>query len=136
MAGELLLMGQAGEYNLPRAISRGDAGSAQLCAYEFVKSALHFIFLFNKAYQPYYKWQFRALAALPALSHLSDTLLTLLSSPASEAEIRTVTKAVTEALAEEGQIAKADISLEECAYKINDTVTDRTLRNLHILAGV
>ena len=100
------------------------------------KDSSHFIFLLNKAYLPYYKWQFRALTSLPALSHLSDTLLTLLSSPASEAEIRTVTKAVTEALAEEGWGANADSSLEECAYKINDTVTDRTLRNLHILAGV
>jgi len=34
MAGELLLMGQAGEYNLPRALSRGDTAAAQLSAIE------------------------------------------------------------------------------------------------------
>lgn len=136
MAGELLLMGQAGEYNLPRALSRGDSATAQLCASEFVKSALHFVFLLNKAYQPYYKWQFRALAELPCLSLLADTLLKLISAPASVSGVTAVADAASEALRAEGLIAKADISLEECAYTVNGRITDPALRNLHILAGV
>ena len=139
MAGELLLMGQAGEYNLPRSLSRGDTAAAQLCAQEFVKSALHFIFLLNKAYLPYYKWQFRALAELPALSHLSDDLLSLISTPASEktvARVKGMADTLREALEDEGISVKANASLEECAYTVNGTVGDHTLRNLHILAGV
>lgn len=139
MAGELLLMGQAGEYNLPRSLSRGDTAAAQLCASEFVKSALHFIFLLNKSYLPYYKWQFRALRALPALSHLSDDLLSLISTPASEETVARVAKianTVRFALESEGVSLKANASLEECAYAMNNTVSDHTLRNLHILAGV
>ena len=136
MAGELLLMGQAGEYNLPRALSRGDTASAQLSAVEFVKSALHFIFLLNKSYLPYYKWQFRAMRDLPALSHLAPTLLSLISAPASETQVKEVAEAFTRALADKGLIAKEGISLEECAYTVNNTVTDHALRNLHILAGV
>lgn len=139
MAGELLLMGQAGEYNLPRSLSRGDTAAAQLCASEFVKSALHFIFLSNKSYLPYYKWQFRALKVLPALSHLADTLLSLISTPASEetvAHVGEIADAVRLALGNEGVAVKANASLEECAYAMNDTVGDHTIRNLHILAGV
>ena len=136
LAGELLLMGQAGEYNLPRALSRKDTASAQLASLEFVKSALHFIFLFNRRYQPYYKWQFRAMRDLPVLSHLAPTLLSLISAPASEAQVKEVVEAFTRALADKGLIAKEDISLEECAYTVNDSIADHTLRNLHILAGV
>lgn len=139
MAGELLLMGQAGEYNLPRALTRGDTASAQLCASEFVKSALHFIFLLNKAYLPYYKWQFRTLASLPALSHLADDLLSLISTPASEKTLTRIGKiadALRAALRNEGLLTKAEASLEECAYTVNDKIGDHTLRNLHILAGV
>ncbi|MBQ4624377.1 MAG: DUF4037 domain-containing protein, partial [Clostridia bacterium] len=40
LAGNLLLMGQAGEYNYPRCIVRGETAAAQLAAVEFAKSAL------------------------------------------------------------------------------------------------
>lgn len=139
MAGELLLAGQAGEYNLPRSLSRGDTAAAQLCACEFVKSALHFIFLSNKSYLPYYKWQFRALKALPTLSHLSDDLLSLISSPATEetlARVAGIADAIRAVLENEGVAVKANASLEECAYAVNDRICDHALRNLHILAGV
>lgn len=136
LAGELLLMGQAGEYNLPRSLRRGDTAAAQLCAIEFVKSALHFIFLYNRAYQPYYKWQFRALRALPHLSHLALPLLSLISSPASEAAVKQVTADTVRALLDEGLIVKGDVSLEECAYTVNDGIPSAEIRNLHILYGV
>ena len=139
MAGELLLMGQAGEYNLPRALSRGDTASAQLSVVEFVKSALHFIFLLNKSYLPYYKWQFRAMRDLPLLSHLKDPLLSLISTPASEetvARVKEIADTLREVLESEGGSLKANASLEECAYTVNAKIDDHTLRNLHILAGV
>lgn len=136
MAGELLLMGQAGEYNLPRALSRGDTASAQLSEVEFVKSALHFTFLLNKKYLPYYKWQFKALTALPHLGDLSSDLLSLISSPASEDTVAKVISRLTSALKEEGFALGSSASLEECAYTVNDTIADHTLRSLHILAGV
>lgn len=136
MAGELLLMGQAGEYNLPRALSRGDIASAQLSAVEFVKSALHFAFLLNRKYIPYYKWQFKALASLPRLSHMSSNLLSLISSPASENTVKEIVSCFTATLCEEGLIKNPAASLEECAYTVNGTVADHTLRNLHILSGI
>jgi hypothetical protein len=139
MAGELLLMGQAGEYNLPRALSRGDAGAAQLSLLEFVKSALHFSFLFNRKYLPYYKWQFKLLDTLPTLSQLSSLLLSLISAPASENAVIAVdmiAKTFKAALADEGTVLGEGASLEAYAYAVNDTVTDRTLRSLHVLAGV
>ncbi len=136
MAGVLLLMGQAGEYNLPRALSRADTAAAQLSAVEFVKNAFHFIFLLNEKYLPYYKWQFRAMQTLPTLSHLADPLLSLISAPASADTVAQVASFFTAALVEAGMITKETASLEECAYTVNGTISDHTLRNLHILAGV
>ena len=50
LAGHLLLMAQAGQYNYHRCISRGETGAAQLAVIEFVKSAMNVIFLLNNKY--------------------------------------------------------------------------------------
>ena len=74
LAGNLLVMGQAGQYNYPRCIARGDTAAAQLAVFEFVKAALNVAFLLNRRYAPYYKWTFRALAELSVLSELYGEL--------------------------------------------------------------
>ena len=48
LAGQLLLMGQAGQYNYGRCLRHGETAAAQLAAHEFVKSALSAIFLQNR----------------------------------------------------------------------------------------
>ena len=55
LAGNILTMGQAGQYNYSRCLERNEAAAAQLSVVEFVKSAINVIFLLNKKYQPYYK---------------------------------------------------------------------------------
>ena len=74
LAGELLMMGQSGQYNYLRCVARGESGAAQLAVIQFVSSAMHVIFLLNKKYMPYYKWSFRALRELDKLSELSFDL--------------------------------------------------------------
>lgn len=143
LAGRLLLAGQAGEYNYPRAIARGDTAAAQLCITEFVKNVLHSSLLLGKKYLPYYKWQFRALLEVPDLSSLAPTLEYLLSSPNTAREAEKKTALVAEValtlaahLREQGLSARADAPLEAHAYAVNDTIPDREIRNLHILYGV
>ena len=80
LAGNLLIMGQSGQYNYYRCISRGETGAAQLAVIEFVKSAMQVIFLLNGRYMPYYKWSFRALSELEKFSELSYSLEYLISS--------------------------------------------------------
>ena len=79
LAGELLLAAQSGQYNYSRCLKHGETGAAQMALFEFVKSAVHVVFLLNGRYQPYYKWAFRALRELPVLSELSGTFEVLLS---------------------------------------------------------
>ena len=86
LAGNLLLMGQSGQYNYNRCIQRGDTAAAQLSIFEFVKSTLNVIFLLNKTYIPYYKWCFHALGELSRLSSLSTPLEYLMSNGNSKSD--------------------------------------------------
>ena len=143
LAGNLLLMAQAGQYNYNRCLSHGETGAAQLAAVEFVKAALNVVFLLNRRYQPYYKWTFRALRALPKLSQLGDTLEYLLTSENGEKEAVTKSLVIEDAAALViGELREQDLTkavcgdLEKHAYSVNDGVSDPALRNLHVLAAV
>ncbi len=143
LAGQLLLMGQAGQYNYGRCLRHGETAAAQLAAHEFVKSALSAIFLLNRRYQPYYKWSFRALRALPKLGNLAPPLETLISTPngpedipAKERIIEETALAVASLLREEGLSDLPGGELEAHAYAVNDRIRDGELRTMHILAAV
>ena len=143
LAGQLLLMGQAGQYNYNRCLRLGETAAAQLAAHEFVKSALSAAFLLNRRYQPYYKWSFRALRALPKLGNLAEALEQLISTPNGPEDIpikkriiEDTALAVAALLREEGLSAVPDGELEAHAYAVNDRIRDGELRNMHILAGV
>lgn len=134
-------MGQAGQYNYGRCIARGETGGAQLAAFEFVKSAIHGIYLLNGAYMPYYKWCFRGLKGLPRLGALADPLEALISTgnEPQEAEkkqalIEAVCCSFADALQDLTGLPSAE--MERQAYALNDTIADPTVRNLHILCGV
>lgn len=62
------MMAQAGQYNLPRMLDRGDSAAAWLCIQKFATNACSLVFLINRpvtvGYMPYYKWQFAALRRL------------------------------------------------------------------------
>ena len=143
LAGHLLLMGQAGQYNYTRCIKRGETGAAQLAAFEFVKSTLHCIYLLNRAYMPYYKWCFKGLESLPRLRGLSKDLEYLISSGNSSEEAvkkAELIEAICFSVAEEARNQKLTrlkhAEMEPLAYSVNDTVADHSIRNLHILYGV
>ena len=143
LAGRLLLMAQAGQYNYPRCLAHGEPAAAQLAAHEFVKSALSAIFLLNRRYQPYYKWSFRSLRALPKLGNLASSLETLISTPngpeaipVKERIIEETALSVASLLREEGLSDLPGGELEAHAYAVNDRIRDGELRNMHILAAV
>ncbi len=72
------MMAQAGQYNVPRMLDRGEGEAAWLAVGEFVRAAASAVFLLNGpssvGYLPYYKWQFAALRdlALRPASRLPD----------------------------------------------------------------
>lgn len=141
LAGNLLIMAQAGQYNYSRCLSHGESGAAQLAIFEFVKSAINTVFLLNKSYVPYYKWSFKALRKLPKLSNLADTLEFLISSDNEIGEtkaeiIEDIAKMVIEELQEQNITDAICLDLEKHAYSVNDKVSDEQIRNMHILTAI
>ena len=139
LAGHLLTMGQAGQYNFARLVKRQDTAAAQLAVCEFVKSAIHAAFLLNYTYLPYYKWQFHALRALPLLADLADPLAYLLTTGCVEDKnsvIEQVAAAVIEQVREQGLTAFCQDELEGHAYAVNNGIEDVNIRNLHVLYAV
>ena len=143
LAGHLLLMAQAGQYNYRRCLSHGETGAAQLAVARFVQSALSAIFLLNRTYEPYYKWSFRALRGLPLLNDLAVPLEDLLTTD-NESDIagdkyNTIEAVAAQIVAEllDQELTKASCGdLEKHAYSVNDGIGDADVRNLHILEAV
>ena len=166
LAGQLLLMGQSGQYNYRRCLQHGEAAAAQLAAVEFVKSTMAAVFLLNDVYQPYYKWCFRAMRALPKLAltaELLEYLLTTDNEPDTAEEKSRVMEGIAAdvigELREQGLLGElreqgltgTDVNretqgrgltgavgadLEKYAYMVNDMISDAQVRNMHILAAV
>ena len=143
LAGHLLLMGQSGQYNYQRCLAHGETAAAQLAVTEFVKSTMSVVFLLNNTYQPYYKWSFRAMRALPRLSleaELLEYLLTSDNEPETAKEkydvIEGIASDVIDELMEQGLTEAICADLEKHAYSVNDQIADAYIRNLHILAAV
>ena len=152
LAGQLLLMGQSGQYNYRRCLSHGETGAAQLAAVEFAKSSMAAVFLLNGVYQPYYKWSFRAMRALPRLSLTAELLEYLLTTDneADTAEekynvMEGIAADITEELREQGLTGEprdrrltgaVGGDLEKYAYLVNDRIGDAQIRSMHVLAAV
>ena len=143
LAGHLLLMAQSGQYNYLRCLAHGETAAAQLAVTEYVKSSMAAVFLLNEEYQPYYKWSFRAMRALPKLSltaELLEYLLTTDNEPETSAEKSRVIEGIAEDIIEELRaqgLTRADCTdLEKHAYSVNDHVENGQIRNMHVLAAV
>ena len=143
LAGHLLLMSQAGQYNYRRMIEHGDLAAAGLCVNEYVKNAVAAIYLLNNEYMPYYKWQFRGLKDLDILSELALPLEFLILEGNEKTyvnekidRIELVATAVIGELISQGITSAICGDLEKHAYSVNDYVNDGNLRNLNILSGV
>lgn len=127
LAGRLLGMAQAGQYNYPRCLAHGEPAAAQLAVGEFVRHAIAAIFLLNERYLPYYKWQFRALRALPLLGTEAETLELLLTTDngrtmaqAKQDMIENLASTVVAALRDLGLTEAVCGDLEKHAYSVNE----------------
>ena len=143
LAGNLLLMAQAGQYNYNRCLAHGETAAAQLAVIEFAKAAMQVIFLLNRAYMPYYKWSFRAMRALPKFSELAETLEFLLTTDNNNAlketkylVIEDIASMVINELNEQGLTKAICGDLEKHAYSVNDSIADSDLRNRSIFSAV
>ena len=142
LAGHLLLMGQAGQYNYSRCLSHGEQAAAQLAAVEFVRHAMAAVFLLNGVYRPYYKWSFRAMRELDVLSieaELMEYLITSGNDGEDALEKERVIEGICADIIDELRNLKLSeaicLDAEKHAYSVNDRIADSEIRNMQILAG-
>ena len=143
LAGCLLMMAQAGQYNYGHCLAHGETGAAQLAAGEFAAHGMHAVFLLNRRYMPFYKWRFRAMRRLPLLAlhaELAEYLLTTDNSQETAREKQDVMEGmaadIIDELRRQGLTQAVCGDLEKHAYAVNDAVEDAGIRNMHILAAV
>ena len=82
IAARCMIMAQAGQYNLPRCLQRGDLVAAMLAAARFSEAALSMAFLLSRRYMPFYKWAGRAAEDLPVLGRSTVDTLRVISRTA------------------------------------------------------
>ena len=143
LAAYFICAAQSGEYNYSRCLAHKESGAAQLAIYTFVKNIIASIYLLNGAYMPFYKWAFRGMTRLAALSDLSDVLEFLISSGNSENEadakkgiIADVSRELLTEAAKRGYIKDPSVTLEAAAYEVNSLVRSPDLRNDSIFEGM
>ena len=144
LAGNLLIMAQAGQYNFVRCLKHGEPEAAQLACVEFVNAAMKTIFLLQDRYMPYYKWSFRALRGLVGTKELSEKLSFLLfgdnrDDTAAKQKVDIMEEIASETITQlqDKELTRAICGdLEKHAYSVNDRIADSNIRNMNILIAV
>ena len=101
------------------------------------------VFLLNDVYQPFYKWRFRAMRALPRLA-LDAELLEYLITTHNDGQLADDKYEVMEGIAADliGELVVQGLTKADCgdlgkhAYSVNDGISDGSIRTMNILAGV
>ncbi|MBO4284183.1 MAG: DUF4037 domain-containing protein [Clostridia bacterium] len=130
LAARLALMAQAGEYNYPRMLARGDEPAARLAVYEYVRHALAAVYLVAGEPRPYYKWQFRGLLDLPCLTETREPLARLVAGGDREITLSAIAE-VNAAIAHE--LSAQGTSLDRLAQEMHAAISDRRIRELHLM---
>lgn len=137
LAARLYTMGQAGQYNLPRSLRRGDEVASALSLAEFMRAALHGIYLLNGRYAPFYKWLYRGARDLPRLRDAVALIGTLPAAPASEREetAEKICLAILGELQIQGLTDSASDFLVDQAFAVAAPIEDPQLKGLDITIG-
>ncbi|MBS5702561.1 MAG: DUF4037 domain-containing protein [Butyricicoccus pullicaecorum] len=129
------VMAQAGQYNYPRCLRRGDTVAAQLALAEFTRAALSMVYLLNRRYAPFYKWMHRGLRGLPILPRAGEQLAALSRARGTDAQerIEGVCLTVAAELRRQGLSGRTDAFLQEHCMEMMGRIKDPALRRAHIM---
>lgn len=129
------VMAQAGQYNYPRCVQRGDRVAAQLACAEFVKAALSMVYLLNRRYAPFYKWMRRGLEGLPKLPRLGEQLDALSQAYGEKAQelIEGICLTTAAELRRQGLSSRPDAFLQAHCEEMMQQIHDEELRQAHIM---
>ena len=135
IAARAAVMAQAGQYNYPRCIRRGEPVAAQLALAEFTRAALSITYLLNRKYAPFYKWMHRGLRDLPVLPRMAELLTELSEAHGKDAiqRIDGICLITAGELRRQGLTSRTDTFLLDLCPDIMQRIQDPLLRQAHIM---
>lgn len=123
---------QSGQYNLPRSLQRNEIFAARYDVTRFGHSVLALVFLLNRRYSPFYKWQHRAVRLLPILGESIYELITELAKEDNFKQnlerIENICKVLVAELKRQGLTDANSDFLVDHARGIRSRINNRKLR--------
>ncbi len=136
LAARLAVMAQAGQYNYPRCLRRGEPVAAQQALAAFTDAAMSAVYLMNRRYAPFYKWRHRGLRGMERLPDAYERFEALVAAPDGP-ERAEVVEAIcwdtAEELRRQGLSSGTDAFLLPHAEKVRDGIRDPVLRKSHVM---
>ena len=142
IAARCMVMAQAGQYNLSRALQRGETVTAMLAAARFAEAALSMAFLLNRRFMPFNKWAPRLAQTLPLLGRETVNTLQTLSHtswdepdqavPAVDA-IEALCASVADELRRQGLASEPGSWLWALGPSVQRNVKDPEVRRLNVM---
>ena len=142
IASRCMVMAQAGQYNLARALQRGETVTAMLAAARFAEAALSMAFLLNRRFMPFYKWATRLAQSLPLLGRETvETLQKIAHTSWDEPEqaiptveaIEAFCASIADELRRQGLAAESGSWLWALGPSVQRNVKDPEVRRLNVM---
>ena len=139
IAARSMTIGQAGQYNFPRCVQRGELFAAQYAETKFCADVISVVFLLNRRYTPFYKWMHRAVGALPLLGawtrdRISD-LIAESDFTRKEERIEEISAALIQEFDRQMLSTHDSTFLPDHGPVIQATIQDASLRGRNVWVG-
>ena len=138
MAARAVTMAQAGQYNYPRSIKRGEDGAAYFALREFLMAAFSMAHLLEKRYMPYYKWAHRSFEEGNLLAEHREDIRQMMARPLDRANAQRaedICHSIRLAWQSQGLTRLDEDFLEPQGWELYRRITDPDLRARHIMDG-
>ena len=139
IASHCMSVGQAGQYNFPRCVKRGEVYAAQHSETQFCADAMSLVFLLNRRYAPFYKWIHRAIRVLPLLGdYMYESISNLVkehASPVKVEQIEAISQTLINELRRQGLTDHRSDFLPDHGPVVQQGIQDQRLRERNVWVG-
>lgn len=136
IASRAAVMAQAGQYNYPRCVKRGEMAAAEIALAEFMKAGMSMVYLLNKRYAPYYKWMHRGMQDLEILPRCRELFGKLAEDADPQDRIQLAERIcllVEAELRREGLSESKDTFMIAHAWEVQSRIVDDRIRSQNIM---
>lgn len=139
IAAKCMAIAQTGQYNLDRCRKRRDWVTLRTVLARFQSETISLVFLLNRVFQPYYKWEFRRMTELPRLGEWVAEQLRYLAEHTGLSDreldgqrqvILTICRGLAEELRRQGLSNSDDWFLASHGESVQSRIQDVRLRSL------